>query len=107
MTTYEKIKNQYNVNMKPHLGMETSSPHYPPSQDLQVEEEEDITPNVRKVAPKKRIRYKSIDKRKKKWKANPLNIGSIQVEQERRKVEEKEEKRKQDEFLWKKQEEEE
>jgi len=58
-TKDDKIKNWYNMNMKTRLGMDTNSPHDPPAQDMQVQEEEEITHQVRKVDPKKRIIYDS------------------------------------------------
>lgn len=79
--------------------MEASSPHNPPTQDLRVQEEEEIGPQVRKIAPKKRIRYDSMGESNKKWKVDPLNTRAIQAEQERKEAEEEEEKRKHNEFL--------
>ena len=91
-TEDEKIKNWYNENMKEHLGMDTRSPQGPPGQDIQVQEVEEITSQVRKVAFKKRIKYDMTSESSKKWKFDPLNTRSIQEELE---------KRKQDEFLHK------
>lgn len=63
--------------MKTHPRMETSSPQDPPSQDLQVQEEEKITPQTKKVAPTKRIRYDLTCESNMKWKFDPMNIGAI------------------------------
>lgn len=52
----EKMKNRYNGNMDTHPLMEAISPHDPLAQYLQ-EQEEEITPQVRKLATKKRIKY--------------------------------------------------
>ena len=67
----KKVKNWYNLNMKAKIGMETSSPQDPMAWDMQVQEEEQITPQV-KSAPWKRIRYDSTCERSKKWKVDPL-----------------------------------
>lgn len=69
---HEKKNNWYNANMKEHPVIEEISPHNPPSHDFQ-EQEEEITPQVGKLAPKKRIRYSLIGESSKKWKVDRLN----------------------------------
>ena len=81
-TKDENIKNLYNSNMKTHPLLEVSSPQNPPTQYLQEREEEEITPQVRKLAPKKRIRYFLRGKSNKEWKASPLSSGARQAKQE-------------------------
>lgn len=56
---YEKVKNMYNEIRKVHQGMDTSSLHDPPAQDMKVHEEEHITGQARKVANTRRIMYNS------------------------------------------------
>jgi len=70
----EKVKNWYNAGKRTHSVGETSLPRDPPTQYIQVWEEEQ-TPQARKIAPKKRIREDSACKSSRKWKVNPLNIG--------------------------------
>ena len=66
-----------------HQLMETNSPYDPPAWNMQEKEEEEITPQVMKLDPRKRIKCSSIGERKKKLKVDPVNSGSTQAQKER------------------------